>query len=1245
MRQPDSHIDSQELEILRGEFAGLSAEQRESYYVIRKHLMQCEDCSDLAKIHRILFRHAQSDFLSTNSACPSEKTWFELVAGLLPAQDAGEILAHASRCNVCAELLREATDTISPATADEALPMLASSTPEWHQKLGSQLSQMNEVQRNAKKASPSGRRLDFLRPLIWVSFAAVLLLCIALVSSHAFRRPDAAQLLSSAYSKDRNLELRIPDAQFSPYHANDQRSSTSTINQSASLLEARGVIARALEKNPDDPKWLELRARADLLDGNLEQSLETSNRLLVTHPTDRNLLLDASTAYFELGQARQDKYDIGISVDLLGRLLRNDPKDRVALYNQAIAFKELGQLDNAVQTWKAFLSVEEDPAWISDARRRLGEIESEIRDHKTSHESSQLSDREIDQLAANLPIVQSRDEELSTIGLTRLLEAAFPMADSVTTELDRSTGAEQVQCEEVCQSARSVLRTVADSLEQNHGDPWLKDLLRSGKSRLWIRAVQVLATSIKADSRGSPGEGLKSANTALLLFKQDGNYAGEERARVEQMYAYQRLVDGRGCMRLGRELDSELMSSAFRWMQVEFAVDYASCYAIRDQFDEQRSLLARASNVAKISNYRIAALRTLGINAAMLRSLGDYETAWQLDVSGLSEYWAGHYPPLRAYQFYSDLAYAESFRAHAYLSMYLHREALAAIEQLDMPSVEAATRFRFVRSLLRSGYEFQAEQELKKAEGSFARMPQAQQLRIYLAECLLDLARLKIEQNKIKEAVVLLNQAESSLKGSSNPRLELSLIASRASLLMQEGDWQRAFATFTKAAQYADETAGSLDTDRDRTSWLRGVEPIYAGLTLSSFMVNNDAPYAIAEWERYRAKFLGSPRAIHCAQVKTTCMAQTILSVKSQIDQAALIGNIVFDKGVLIWRIDHSSIGMQFVPVPKSKLMSELEVFTELAHMPGSSEKELRQNGLWLSHLLIEPVWKGSDAGHVLYLEPDAVFSGIPFAALPMNDSYLGLVSPLASIISLMEHDSIHPLPSQGTRVLKPGNALIVGNPALHNSSIPSLPDAALEARSIAEEFNRPVLLLGEAATRTAVLRGLSSASVFHFAGHSQSWTTGTRLLVSPTSIDHADRTPATIDSADIVRVAPKRCRLVVLSSCSTGSRDLPEPDVISDMVRSFAQVGVPDIIATHWDVDSFASAILMRKFYQELIEGYPVPVALAHAQARMIANGYRNPRFWASYYAIGFGQTNFKEILHVDERGNGFSSANLRSN
>jgi len=90
------------------------------------------------------------------------------------------------------------------------------------------------------------------------------------------------------------------------------------------------------------------------------------------------------------------------------------------------------------------------------------------------------------------------------------------------------------------------------------------------------------------------------------------------------------------------------------------------------------------------------------------------------------------------------------------------------------------------------------------------------------------------------------------------------------------------------------------------------------------------------------------------------------------------------------------------------------------------------------------------------------------------------------------------------------------------------------------------------------------------------------------------------------------RCNLVTLSACETGLTSSTEmTDEYIGLPSGFLYAGSMNVVSTLWSVDDFATAILMIKFYQELLPKVSVAVALNAAQNWMRAVSKQDFGVW----------------------------------
>src|SRR6266567_2972047 len=145
--------------------------------------------------------------------------------------------------------------------------------------------------------------------------------------------PSAVQLLAQAYTERRTIEVRVPGAKYAPLRV-ERSNAGSNLDKSESLLKAEALISENLRKTPNDPIWLQAKARADLLDGNYDAAIKTLQRALEAQPESPQLLIDLGSAYFVRAKFADRAIDYGNAIESLGKALAKTPDDAVALFNR-----------------------------------------------------------------------------------------------------------------------------------------------------------------------------------------------------------------------------------------------------------------------------------------------------------------------------------------------------------------------------------------------------------------------------------------------------------------------------------------------------------------------------------------------------------------------------------------------------------------------------------------------------------------------------------------------------------------------------------------------------------------------------------------------------------------------------------------------------------------------------------------------------------------------------------------------
>jgi CHAT domain-containing protein len=176
--------------------------------------------------------------------------------------------------------------------------------------------------------------------------------------------------------------------------------------------------------------------------------------------------------------------------------------------------------------------------------------------------------------------------------------------------------------------------------------------------------------------------------------------------------------------------------------------------------------------------------------------------------------------------------------------------------------------------------------------------------------------------------------------------------------------------------------------------------------------------------------------------------------------------------------------------------------------------------------------------------------------------------------------------------------------------------NAVAEADDVARMFVRPFLLSGDKATLNNVEAHLPEAEVFHFVGHAISdFAREGLLLASRNQTGQAE-----IWSSEQIKDGLfTHSKLVVLAACSTGKNYYDRRESHGELLRTILAAGVPNVVASRWDVDSEATEKFMHDFYLALISGKSVPAALRDAATDLQSiSSTQHPYYWAAFAAFG---------------------------
>jgi CHAT domain-containing protein/tetratricopeptide (TPR) repeat protein len=1231
-RPLDQHLTPDELAALAPESSNWHGSSSPSVLEeASAHLEACQHCRTLLERYvsaaTALSSVGQSQTELRKPACPPEEIWYSVVTRLLPAERSESFVTHAADCDYCGPRLRDATtDLESELTPEEGtiVSQLESNQKHWKDRLADRLASTSSSSVETKRSPAELRspKLNWLWPRLALSLVALFLLVLVVrfawkVNSH----PEVEGMLAKAYTQNRTLELRIPGASYAQLQES-RGAEKSHVGLSPELLEAESIIARALVKSPNDPRWLAARGRAELLEGNFDAAINSLQRAREGQPESAPLLTDLASAYFQRADATQHSIDYSTSIQLLSHALSLEPDAAIPLFNRAIALERMTDYIGASQDWEHFLRVNHDTGWQGEAERHLSDVRQKLNTRDQSLLRPLLSPEAIanDSVLAHDSSINERIEEYADQASMEWLSIAYPT--SRARSLPSQSG-----------SRRAALQTLAKILKRDHDDDWLSDILKSSKSAEFPAAVATMGQAMKANQAGDPITAGQFAAESEKQFHKLGNSAGILRSEIEQLDAFQFSMQASRCLALANTLKAKLEERPYSWMKTHTALERSICLNLTEQFDEAMREGRAAVEKSRDYSYPVLQLRALGMLASFYGDRGDFSESWRLNREGLLIYWSGSYPPARSYQFYWNLSSLAHDLDNLQVSLISGQEAVESISKTTYSSAEAMARYRIGAMAHALRQDKESETQLRRADELFAALPDSGSKEIFQLDTKIALAEIAAEQGRLANSLITLGALEPQVARMSDFSVPLRFYATLGKLQLMGKQTKAAQKSLETALRLCDLGGTTMSNDRDRLNWKLEISPVYRSAVDLAARTGEPA-LALELWERFKGWELNPSRKYSQASLIGSSVSQVAFTEpQSNIESLTEVRDILptlrsvtvlsyaeLDGRILGWAFDDGGIQDFVLDVDPPTLRAASERFRRLCSDPSSDLAAVNASGRQLYDWLIQPVRHRLRGGRSLVVESDDFVANLPIQALidPVGQ-YLYELFPITISAGILYDSGL-----RSTRPFsKTDRALVVGAPTVSNeSSSDFLPihDAVAEAQDVAARFDRVSLLVGDHASFSEIKRHGSENELFHFAGHAISTSVQTGLVLSRSSPgDTSSQQPLLLDVPHLRESGLTRCRLVVLSACATArgiDGTLADP---TNLVRAFLRAGVPQIIASRWDVDSTATSELMRAFYKSLLLGTPASVALTDAENVIRRHpSTSHPYYWSAFALFG---------------------------
>jgi len=316
-----------------------------------------------------------------------------------------------------------------------------------------------------------------------------------------------------------------------------------------------------------------------------------------------------------------------------------------------------------------------------------------------------------------------------------------------------------------------------------------------------------------------------------------------------------------------------------------------------------------------------------------------------------------------------------------------------------------------------------------------------------------------------------------------------------------------------------------------------------------------------------------------------------------------LLQYLVLEHGVILWHIAPDAVFVRNVFLPRTGVMEKVAALRKSLADRNVAFDETIARELFL--FLVQPAL-GRVRSDRLVIIPHEDLQYVPFQVLrdPADGRYLGerfqiTYAPSASVLLGLRR-------SPG---LAGGRLLAVADPGI--------PAAGPEVRAIGQLFpGRSRVVTADLAPEADVKAWIRDFEVIHLSVHGK--FNAAEPMLSYLSLARGGGDDGRLTAAEMFGLPLDKSRLVVLSACETGRAEATHGNEILGMVRGLLYAGAGTLVLSAWEVDSDATALWMRTFYDAALTR-PMPEAARAALLKVRNNpGFSHPYYWAAFGMIG---------------------------
>lgn len=1165
MNQESAHLSDDEIQECANSSPGGCPQLTEV------HLSECEFClGRLLRWQRTLLRRLEIDGMQERPypGCPDEQVLREVAAEIAPPDIANRTLQHAAQCDHCGPLLngylQAFSDELSPET-EALIQTLPSSSLEYQRKEAREIA--SRLQTRSIPTPPVPRPYNWWRSLAWSAVAASVALFSFVAGPILYARlqiDKAGKLVTIASSMRSTTEMRVPGQMVKPDEIivkgpNDGNDWTSKPEQ---LSEAEAIVKRYCSTRPD-AKCLEISGRISRLEAQANSATAAADdfaKAIALSPEDPRLKIELAISYYDQRKSKNQP-NLETTIKLLLEALHNpnlQPEDKkVATFDLAIAYERSELWPAAVKTWKDYLGLDESGPWRIEAQNRLERAQKKLPpDKPLSYKEPRY-------------FLQHFADRRTLHDIEQYLQIAVRewLPDAV---------------ENPTSDAALAVHKLGDLLVEQHSDPWLRQFVNASRSNA-AAGVKALSAAFTDNMNDLHQRAMKESMDAAEVFSRHKNLPGVMRARFEEVYALQRTLRDPECLSRAKKLGQLLAGSNYGWLLIQVELEKASC--------GDKAGLNESRKLNKKFRYPELGLRIVGFDAGIDKNQGHYDAAWNKAVDGLHTYWEGSYSWERLYQFYSVMWQCAKRNHSPRVAQALIQEGIEIFEK-SAPgdtSLQAVLYLRLANDLRANKENELAEVETRKAI-SLLKSARDATAKEYALFTQIEFAEVELSRNRPELALSAIEPVRELIPTGHVP-VKQDFYRTLGNTYWKLGRLDDAVSAYESAI---DVTEKSIPPEGEaRLHWLVAATPIYEGLT-QVLLKQGKGGEALEVWERFKLLTFAD-RSQDSPPVGAALSSAAFFRM-----QAARLIYASFQDHLQVWMLKKGVVRTTSIAINRTDLQRLARDLADGCRSPFTDQETVDESERKLYSYLIQPMLAELPPGETVVIELDKPGDELSQVKVEL------LKSPQNRYFS-DDHRIVY---SPGILVengLRAPLLLRKQEQVLFLNGTGNLPGNDLERDAVTLAFPQTLFIEGEGATIKKITNALEDRVALHYSGHALEDRTGMVLAVnSSTRMKAEDFQPKPLG----------QMRLVVLSACASDAAQNGLMDT-NNLVRAFLLAGVPNIVASGWNVDSKTTARFMKEFYEGLGRGEAAAEALNDAR-KAVRSFKPHPYYWAAFSLTG---------------------------